>query len=69
MAICFNDEYCLVFKNPETGGEVTLKLWEIKPKGAAKVLDVKGGWWQANDERLIFSIRKFDPMPLHAKRN
>ena len=50
-----------MFRDPRTGGEKTFKLWDIHSKGASKILDVKGGWWQANDERLIFSHRKFNP--------
>lgn len=50
-----------MFRDPATGGELTYKLWDLKSKGATKILEVKGGWWQANDERLIFTFRKFDP--------
>lgn len=56
-----NSDYDLVFIDPDKGGEKTYKMWDLKSKGPSKILDVRGGWWQANDERLIFTIRKFDP--------
>lgn len=58
---CLNDTYDLVFRDPVKGGERIFKAWEIKSKGNAKINDVKGGWWQANDDRLIFTHRKFNP--------
>lgn len=61
VEFCLNEKYELVFHDPKTGGEKTYQAWEIKSKGNAKINDVKGGWWQANDERLIFTHRKFDP--------
>lgn len=56
-----NEDYDVVFRDPSKGGEKTYKLWDIKSKGASKILEVKGGWWQGNDERLIFTHRKFNP--------
>ena len=50
-----------MFRNPDTGGEVTFKVWACKSKGSAKFFDKKGGWYDINDNQLIFTYRNFDP--------
>ena len=48
-------------EKPESGGELTYKLFEMKSKGSYKLNGVKGGWWMGNDDLLVFHFRNFNP--------
>ena len=40
--------------------EITFKIWSFKSKGSAKLFDKKGGWYDINNNQLIFTYPKFD---------